>query len=134
MSRTRRWLIVAAGLALLVSAPAVVSALPVAASSTSAAQLLARLNGSGGVAYSGYAESSGGLALPVTQQYSALANLFGDTTQLRVWSRGVSDWRVDSLSASGETDLYADTAGTWTWDYEKNLVIRTTYGPNQLRL
>ncbi|SOD74501.1 outer membrane lipoprotein-sorting protein [Jatrophihabitans sp. GAS493] len=134
MSRTRRWLIFATGLALLISVPAAVGTLPVAGSSTPAAELLGRINSSAGATYSGYAESNGGLALPVTQQYSVLANLFGDQTQMRVWSRGPADWRVDSLSVDGETDLYSDTAGTWTWDYETNQVIRTTYGPNQLRL
>ncbi|MEO6702390.1 MAG: transcriptional regulator [Jatrophihabitantaceae bacterium] len=105
---------------MLVSLPTVVAALPASASKVTAATLLARIQQSQRVGYSGYAESLGGLSLPVTNQFSALSNLFGDRTQLRVWWRSARDWRVDSIGFSGETDLHGGDLGFWRWDYESN--------------
>jgi hypothetical protein len=124
MTRSRRWALVGVLLAALLSLPSIIGALPAGQSSVTAAQLLTAIQGSSGVAYSGYAESSGGLALPVTTQFSSVGDLLGGTTQLRVWSRGASDWRVDSISVSGETDVHQDADGTWTWDYESNTATR----------
>ncbi len=120
MRRGWRWLVVAAVTATLVALPFAARLLPVAHSSISAARLLIRVQGSAGVQYSGYAESSGGLALPVTSQFNSINDLFGDRTQLRVWWRAADDWRVDSINLSGERDLRRDRLGVWTWDYESN--------------
>ena len=120
MLSVRRWSVVAGGVAALVALPAAIGALPVRQSSIAAADLLARIRHSTGQAYSGYAESYGGLALPVTRQFNRVADLFGQTTQMRVWYRGRYDWRVDTITAAGETDLHVGRAGTWTWDYESN--------------
>ncbi|HJQ02428.1 MAG TPA: hypothetical protein VJ851_12565 [Jatrophihabitans sp.] len=125
MTPIRRWLVVLAGIALLVALPSVVSALPAGRSNLSAAALLARIQHSQPVGYSGYAESSGGLALPVTSQFSALSDLFGGNTQLRVWWRSDRDWRVDSIGFAGETDLHAEDLGTWSWNYESNTATFT---------
>jgi hypothetical protein len=118
----RRWLLVALGIVALGSLPAAVSALPAASSDVTAGALRATILTSGDVPFSGYAESTGGLSLPVTTQFTSVANLLGGLTQLRVWWRGDSDWRVDQLSASGEVDVHASAGQLTTWNYEANLL------------
>ncbi|HEX2904030.1 MAG TPA: hypothetical protein VHO01_11300 [Jatrophihabitans sp.] len=120
MTSRRRWLVVLAGIVVLLALPAAVAALPAPTAAVSAGTLLERIQASGDVAYSGYAESDGGLALPVTSQFSALADLLGSHTQLRVWWRTATDWRVDSIGYTGETDLHMTPQGWWTWRYEAN--------------
>lgn len=119
-----RWSVVLVGVAVLVSLPAVVAALPVHARPVPAAALLRDIARSSQVGYSGDAESVGGLALPVTTAFSDLTDLFGGRTRLRVWWRGTDEWRADSLTASGETDVHRDQSGTWTWNYERNTATR----------
>lgn len=121
----RRWLAVLAGIGLLLALPSVVAALPAASSAISAADLLSRIQHSEQVGYSGYAESTGGLALPVTSQFTALSDLFGGNTQLRVWWRSDRDWRVDSIGLAGETDTHTEDLGAWTWNYESNTATFT---------
>jgi hypothetical protein len=104
----------------LAALPAVLNTLPVTQSSIAATDLLGRILHSRANAYSGYAESTGGLSLPVTSQFGDVADLFGDTTQLRVWWRGATDWRVDTIDPAGESDVHTSPRGTWTWDYEAN--------------
>jgi hypothetical protein len=118
----RRWLLVAIGVVVLCSLPAAVAALPVSSSALSAAAVRAKILASGDVAFSGYAESEGGLSLPDTGQLNSVADLLGGLTQMRVWWRGGSDWRVDQLSVSGEVDVHSGDAQTSTWNYEANLV------------
>jgi hypothetical protein len=125
MTSPRRWLAVLAGIAVLVALPSAVGALPAAKSDLTAAQLLQRVQQSAPVAYSGYAESDGGLALPVTSQFSGLADLFGGHTQLRVWWRSAHDWRLDSIGFAGETDVHDGDQGYWTWNYEQNAATFT---------
>ena len=110
----------AGGVAVLVALPAAIAAWPVSQSRISAADLLARIRGSANVPYSGYAESFGGLSLPVTRQFSTVTDLFGQTTQMRAWYRGGKDWRVDTITAAGETDVHAGPTGTWSWSFENN--------------
>jgi hypothetical protein len=104
----------------LAALPSVVAALPVSTAKVQPATLLQRIQQSGKVAYSGYAESDGGLALPVTSQFSSIGDLFGGHRQLRVWWRTVTDWRLDSVGYSGETDIHNTDIGYWTWNYEAN--------------
>lgn len=133
MTATRRWCIVALGVALVCLAPlAIARARPVGSSPISAAALLAKAKGSTPVAYSGYVESLGTLALPLTDRFTDLADLFGQRTRMRVWWRGAYDWRVDKLAPTGETDLVHDAVGTTSWDYEANRATRT--GPAVIRL
>ena len=106
------------GVLVLAALPAALSAVPAQQSGISADELLLRLAHSGATPFSGYAEASGGLALPVTRQFSSVADLFGGKTQLRAWTRGVNDWRIDTIGFAGETDVHASRQGTWTWDYE----------------
>lgn len=126
MLSVRRWAVVVAGVGVLAALPAAIGALPVHQSAIGAAQLLARIRDSAHAPYQGYAESTGGLALPVTQQFRDVADLFGETTQLRAWYRGPYDWRVDTITVSGESDVHATPSGTWTWDYETNRATWTS--------
>jgi hypothetical protein len=121
MVRSWRWLVVASGVLVLAATPALVAALPTSANDTSAATLLQQIKTSSSHAYSGYAESSGGLGLPVTRQFSSVADLFGGSTQMRVWWRNSADWRLDTITLAGETDVHTDPLGSWTWDYESNV-------------
>ena len=114
----------AAGLAVLVALPAVVDALPARDPRVPADALLSQIQASGQSGYSGYAEAVGGLRLPLTDEFSSLADLFGDRTRLRVWWRGEEEWRVDALEPTGESGLHRDAVGAWTWDYEDNRVSR----------
>ena len=135
MTSVRRWLLVLAGTALLVALPGVVAAWPVPAQQLPAGTLLLRIQHSTGVGFSGYAESDGGLALPVASQFNNIADLFGGHRQLRVWWRSATDWRVDSIGYTGETDTHTTEAGSWRWDYESDTATFTSYtGTPRVRL
>ena len=110
-----RWLVVVLVVAVLGALPALVARWPVSAPKVAAATLLARINGSSTRAYSGYAESTGGLALPVSSQFNSIADLFGGTTQMRVWWSSGSDWRVDTVVFSGESDVHQVGNQVWTF-------------------
>lgn len=124
-----RWGVVAALVAVLVALPSVIGKLPASDASVSVAELRARVLSSAGVGFSGYAESAGGLSLPVTDQLTAVADLLSQRTTMRVWWRGPTDNRVDVLTAAGETGTHRDPAGTWTWEYERSTATRTATSP-----
>lgn len=113
------------GLVILLALPWAVGHRPLGARQTSAADLLARVAASKDAGYSGLTESVGGLALPVSQQFGAVADLLGGRTQQRVWWRGGQDNRVDTVTSFGESDVYQDVDGSWTWNYEKQQATRT---------
>ncbi len=119
MTSLLRWALVALGAAVLVSAPYGWRALPVSETDTDAATLLELAQSSGDVAFAGYVESRGDLQLPVTDQFTDLADLLVDRTQMRVWWRSPQDWRVDTLEPTGEHDLVHTEQGTLVWDYER---------------
>jgi hypothetical protein len=125
----RRWSLVVALVAVLAALPALIGALPASGSRVSAADLRAAVLASADVPFSGYAESAGGLALPVTEQLTSLADLFSDRTTMRVWWRSAINNRVDVVTATGETDVHRDSEGSWTWEYESNRVTRTDAAP-----
>lgn len=122
----------AAGAAVLAALPAALGALPARETPVGAGALLARMAGSQGVRYSGYAEAVGGLRLPLTSSFSSLTDLLGDRSRLRVWWGGADAWRIDSIDATGETDVHADPLGTWTWDYQSNEATRSADPPVRL--
>lgn len=123
--RSWRWLAVIALGGLLAATPAAIGSLPVGHSTISAAQLLDRIQHSTGTPYSGYAQATGSLGLPVSDQFSSVADLFGGQTQMRVWSRGARNWRVDTISLTGESDVHQDGTNLWTWAYETNQATLT---------
>ncbi|QXG75733.1 transcriptional regulator [Modestobacter sp. L9-4] len=121
----RRWAVVGSGVAVLLSLPSLIGALPASDAGTPAADLRRAALASTGVAFSGYAQAAGGLALPVGEQLTGVADLLSDRTTMRTWYRGPADWRVDVVSPTGETGVHADASGTWTWDYVANAATRT---------
>lgn len=123
-----RWAAVGALVLVLLALPAAIGALPAADSDVSAAELRAAVLAADGLAFSGHAESAGGLALPVGDQLPAVADLFSDRTTMRVWWRGPVDNRVDVVSAAGETGYHRDPAGLWTWEYESATATRADAG------
>ena len=125
----RRWGIVGALVAVLLATPPLIGALPASDAEVSAADLRAAVLGSADVGFSGYAESAGGLALPVTEQLTSVADLFSDRTERRVWWRGPTDHRVDVITAAGETSTHRDECGTWTWEYERATATRAESTP-----
>ncbi|CAA9226156.1 MAG: hypothetical protein AVDCRST_MAG57-851 [uncultured Blastococcus sp.] len=127
-----RWAAVGALVAVLVSLPAVIGALPVSDAAVPAPELRAAVLASDAVAFSGYAESAGGLALPVTDQLTSVADLFSDRTTMRVWWRGPADNRVDVVTPAGETGIHRDPGGSWTWEYERATATRTAASPLDL--
>ena len=124
-----RWCAVAAGVAGLVALPSLAGLRPAREADVSAADLLARIKTSADAGYTGYAETVGGLRLPLTDQFEGLTDLLGDRSRLRVWWRGPDDWRIDALAATGETDVYGDATGTWTWEYEGEHAVRAAIPP-----
>jgi hypothetical protein len=137
VTRSLRWAIVVTASVALAVTPLVVRVLPVPGGreDTSAAALLARMRSSWSHPYAGYAESTGSLALPVSDQFDAVATLLGGRTQLRVWWRAADDWRADTLSPTGEHSTRASPQGVSVWDFEENRVTLTVAGrPGEVRL
>lgn len=118
MKGGQRWLVVILGALLLGSIPPVLAALPVGESDATAADLLAAVRASDEIAFTGYAETVGGLVLPVTQDFTDLVDLFGERARLRAWWAGPDDWRVDELTATGETGVFHRAGASVLWNYE----------------
>ena len=126
MTALRRWLLVVAAILAVVCAPAVSRALPVDDSGVSATRLLALAQGSQQVPYAGYVETVGAFTLPTTDQFNGVANLLGQSSELRVWWRSATDWRVDRLATTGEIDLFHADEATTSWNYEGARATRTS--------
>ena len=124
----RRWAVVAALVGVLVALPPVMGALPVSDADVSAADLRAVALESADTRFSGYAESAGGLTLPVgSPRFTSVVDLLSDRTRMRVWWRGEDDARVAVLTAGGETGYHRDAAGSWTWSYEDDRAVRSPH-------
>lgn len=128
-----RWVVILAGVALLLALPAVVRAWPVDAADVPADQLAQRVLASADQPYQGYAETRGGLALPDFGSLSDQAELLGGSSRLRVWYAGPTAWRVDLLGPTGERDVYGDPEGTWEWSSNLQMAERLEVD-TQLRL
>lgn len=105
---------------MLVSLPLAVGALPAGSTQVSATDLLRKVQTSGSVGHSGYAESVGGLVLPLTTDFTALTSLLGDRTRIRSFWRGEEDWRIDVLQTTGEASTYRNDNVDLTWDFEQS--------------
>ncbi len=127
----RRWTVVAAGAALLLAVPTL---LPYAAQLTdrkladraSATSLLERALGTP-VPHTGLAETRGALGLPDLPRLAGVADVLGSTTRTRVWWSSATDWRVDTLSATGEQGAYVDGAHVVVWDYERGELTQVAH-------
>ncbi len=115
---TARWWIVLLTAVALVAVPVAVANRPAAASDISAIDLATRVQASGGVAWSGLVQTSGALQVPDSDSFATLAELLGEDNQLRVWWRSGSDWRVDRLRSTGETDLFRQRGLSIRWVFE----------------
>lgn len=124
---------VGAATALLCATPALVGLRPVTASRAAPVELLERIRASGGVGYSGLAESRGNLGLPSLPRLGALDDLLSGTIRTRVWYAGPNRYRVDRLTPIGEEDTVSDATGSWTWSAERRLA-RQVPGKPALRL
>jgi hypothetical protein len=121
----RRWALVVALIGVLVALPPVLGALPASDAEVSAADVRAAALAGADQPFSGYAESAGGLALPVgSPRFSGVVDLFSDRTQMRVWWLGDTASRVDVVTAGGETSYRAGPCGGWIWSYEDERAIR----------
>ncbi|WP_370971061.1 hypothetical protein [Amycolatopsis sp. cg9] len=118
--KRRRWAVVAAVAAVLVSVPSVLSALAPAGAAADPAKLRDLVLASAGRPYQGYAESAGSLALPELPNLGAVTALFSMRTPMRAWYAGPDRYRVDILGTAGEHDLYRLPDGEYTWDYGDN--------------
>jgi hypothetical protein len=128
-----RWVAVVCGVALLCGLPAIVSALPVAASPLSASALRARILASGGVPYQGYAESSVDLGLPELPGLGDVTGLLDGVTDQYAWYRSPARWRADVITDAGENDTYQTGIGVFQWDYSHNLLTQIV-GSQPVRL
>lgn len=115
---TARWLIVLLTAATLVVAPFGVQAWPTSAAELSPGELAHRVAGSVATGWSGRVEAAGSLQVPDTESFARLAQLLGETSQLRVWWRGPQDWRVDRIRSTGEADLFRHGASQVRWVFE----------------
>jgi hypothetical protein len=124
----RRWLSVAAGIAVLVAAPGVTGWASAALGDLSAPEppapraLLDAALHSTGVRFQGLAESRGTLGLPDVPVFGSVAALLGQTTRMRVWWSTPTAWRVDTLSGTGEVGTYGRGDQVLVWDYERREV------------
>ena len=130
-----RWAVCAVTVAVLVAVPFAVRYAPVSAPDAGPAALLARMQASWSNPYQGYAESSGALALPTTDQLNDLSTLLSGRTQMRVWWRSATDWRSDTITPAGERSTRTTVAGSLVWDYEDNRVgVAAPDADNPVRL
>lgn len=120
-------------MALLCALPAIVGAWPVPASSLSASALRARILRSADVPYQGYTESNVNLDLPSLPDLGDVSSLLDGITDQYAWYRSPGQWRADIITATGETDTYQTSQGTFQWDYSANLLTHIV-GAQPVRL
>lgn len=89
-------------------------------------ELVARVQASAAVGWSGRAESRGALQLPDSDSFATLGQLLGQQVELRAWWRGPRSWRVDRIRSTGETDTFRDGGGQVRWVFESE---RATFSP-----
>ena len=121
----RRWLLVLTGLALLSALPALIGFAARPRLHVDPAQLRERILASSGQPYQGYVSTDGKIQMPDVPAVRDVAELFGTTLRLRAWYAGPQQWRVALLQTSGERDIYGTPAGTYLWDFERNLTVLT---------
>jgi outer membrane lipoprotein-sorting protein len=120
-----RWLTVLIVAVVLVLAPLAVRARPVVAPAVAPVELATRILQSHSLGWSGYVESRGSLQIPTSTSFANLAQLLGESNDLRVWWRGPDDWRVDRLRSTGETDLFRHGSQTVRWVFESRTATIT---------
>jgi hypothetical protein len=132
MTPSVRWLLVLVVAVLVLAPTTVVRLFPAKGSTISAADLAERINAAQDRGWSGEVATQGALQVPVSDSFSGVARLFGDSTTLRVWWGDDRHWRVDRTRASGETDLFRDGDDTVKWSYESEKATLTPYSDVRL--
>jgi hypothetical protein len=120
----RRWLLVAAGVAVVCLLPVAVAAWPQPRVGTAPQRLRELILASADRPYEGYADSNGRLALPDLPELSDVGGLLSGSTQMRVWYATTRAWRVAVVHPTGERDIYRTDLATYLWDFERNLLTR----------
>lgn len=132
MTPARRWLLVAV-VAVLVTAPTLlVTHWPAKASDLTAVELRARISDSAKLSWSGQAKTRGTLQVPTSSSFSGVSRLLSDQSDLRVWWRDGTHWRVDRTRASGESDLYRYGGLVTTWRFESEKATITPHSSVRL--
>lgn len=128
-----RWLIVAVVAVALASAPPLVRAIPADESGIGATALAERIRDAHDLGWSGEVVSQGALDVPLdTSDFGGVARLLGESTELRVFRRTATNWRVDRLRVSGESGLLRDEGLVVRWTYEGHRVHFTPYSSVRL--
>jgi hypothetical protein len=114
----RWWRAVAvlAATALLACVPVIIGALPVSTAAMSPGRLLARIQHSAPIQFSGLVQSQGNLGLPDLPHTGPTGDLLGGIVRIREWWAGPERWRVDQLSDAGELDTYPTPDGSLQWN------------------
>jgi hypothetical protein len=128
-----RWAVALGGTVAIGLLPSALAALPANGSDRTPRQIVAVARASASISHEGYAETTGALGLPDLPQLGEVAALLGGTTHARVWWRSPSAWRVDRVTATGESDTYAWRGKLHTWDFESNR-LRTILSESPVRL
>jgi hypothetical protein len=128
-----RWAVALGGTIAIGLLPTALAALPANGSDRTPSQIVAAARGSAAIPHEGYAETTGTLGLPDLPRLGEVAALLGDTTHARVWWRSATAWRVDRVTATGESDMYAWHGALHTWDYE-GARLRTILSDSPVRL
>jgi hypothetical protein len=115
---TPRWLVVLVTAAALIGIPVAGSLRPAGDPGVGRTDLVQRIQGSGGLGWSGLVDTTGNLSLPDSDSFVGLAQLLGEDNDLRVWWRAGDDWRIDRIRSTGETDLIRRGASTIRWVFE----------------
>jgi hypothetical protein len=121
-STRRRWALVLGGVIALCLVPALVGALPAPRVAGGAGPLRARILASADQPYQGYVESRGSVGLPNVPDLGDVSTLLGGDSRIRAWYATPRSWRVATVDATGERDIYQTAAGVYIWDFERNLV------------
>lgn len=123
-----RWLSVLAVAVVLVGAPVLVRAWPVAQSDVGASELADAVRASDEVGWSGEVRTQGSVEIPESDSdLDGVARLLGESSTLRVWWRSGTEYRVDRVRPSGETDVVRTGGMTVRWRYEGNRVSFSPY-------
>jgi hypothetical protein len=128
---SRRWLLVAAGAAGLVTAGSIT--LPAGTVDTDVQRLRTRIMDDPVPPHVGYAESTGRLGLPPIPQLESSVALLTSTTRIRSFVAGFDRWRVDQVQEAGERDTYHVAGAEYVWDHGAQQ-LTAVVGSTPLRL
>jgi hypothetical protein len=122
-SARRRWALVLGGVCALGLVPALLGALPAPPVDAGVGPLRARILASVDQPYQGYAESRGSLGVPQLPDLGDVGTLLAGESRIRAWYAAPHSWRVATVEATGERDVYQTAAGLYVWDFERNQLV-----------